>query len=152
MNSVLEHCPNSDSETVLSKKLVKCTVCTHTAQPVHPGTHRHAKARAVAVSWLPSRPCRSARLQCLSASRAPLHAVPSSMPHACAPHAAPSLAQRPRAQCPSASAPAPSAYAPRLMLKWAVAHFSVCTIFFSFLSSYWKIPKNIYTYFFSIIQ
>ena len=46
MNSVHEQCPNNDSKTVLSQKLVKCTVCTHTAQAARPGAHKRAQARA----------------------------------------------------------------------------------------------------------
>ena len=63
MNSVHEQCPNSDSKTVLSQKLVKCTVCTHTAQPARIGRAQAARGcrivappagrfvGAVAVSW-----------------------------------------------------------------------------------------------------
>ena len=63
MNSVHEQCPNSDSETILSQKLAKCTVCTTIAQPTHPGAHKRAQAYRGAPSavsrrvmaWLPDR-------------------------------------------------------------------------------------------------
>ena len=58
MNNVHEQCPKSDSVTVLSQKLAKCTMCTVTAQPARPALLRpcapptclravpHAPARA----------------------------------------------------------------------------------------------------------
>ena len=69
MNSVHEQCSKRDSVTVLSPK----TVQVHS---VHTQPSQHAQAvRTMAVSWPPSRPCRSA-------AREPLPAVPRAMPPA----------------------------------------------------------------------
>ena len=58
MNNVHEQCPNNDSEIVLRQKLVKCIVCTHTAQPARLGAHRRAQAHArLVVLWCPPTPC-----------------------------------------------------------------------------------------------
>ena len=74
INSVHEQCPISDSETVLSQKLAKCTMCTATAQPARTGCPQAARAwscrgQPSAVSWPRPWPCRSPRLPCCSAAR-----------------------------------------------------------------------------------
>ena len=81
MTIVHEQCPNSDSEIVLSQKLVKCTMCTHTAQLARPGARRHAQAPA---QW----PCRGRPAGRVAGPRSPLRAVSRAMPRACAPRAA----------------------------------------------------------------
>ena len=104
MNSVHEQCPISDSETVLSQKLVKCTVCTHSPASIP----RRAQ-------W----PCRTP-------------APP--MPHTCAPRASalPCVPRvMPRAPVHLAR-PEPQRLVPSLMLKRAVAHFKFCIFFFFF--------------------
>ena len=61
-----EQCPNSDSETVLSQKLVKCIVCTHSPS----STARCAQARPGAPTCAPSAPVP------LPALPVPLHPAP----------------------------------------------------------------------------
>ena len=74
MNSVHEQCPISDSETVLSQKLAKCTMCTATAQPALTGRAQAASAwpylgQPSVVSWLRPWSCRRPGLPCHCASR-----------------------------------------------------------------------------------
>ena len=122
MNSVHEQCPKSDSETVLSQKLAKCTMCTATAQPARTGHAQaahvwacHGQPSAVSQRRAPAAPvpraCAPARLgparptllrptppappTCLrGVPRVPLHAK-----HPCAPSA-------PACPAPSAQRPA----------------------------------------------
>ena len=122
MNSVHEQCLISDLETVLSQKLVKCTVCTHSLA----STPRRAQwsCRSAARAPLRAVPCAYAplvvRLCPLRLRLARLCPVRPRPARPCASRRAPraSLAQRPRAPAPS------------LMLKWAVAHFKFCIFFF----------------------
>ena len=109
------------------------------AQAAHPATMPRAPrtlacaplcARAVSLAQHPS-----ARTPACPCAREP---VPPA-------RLAPVLCRAPT-RVPAAHPCAPSSQ-PSLMLKWAVAHFSVCPIFFS--SSHWKMPTKIFTYFLS---
>ena len=112
MNSVHEQCPNSDSETVLSQKLVKCTVCTHTAQPARQGAHRHAQARTGTPKRAQARP--GARSGRVVAAQPAVSQRPARAPARCPARLRPArlglpyCAPKPR----SSSAPAPFLRAP----------------------------------------
>ena len=107
MNIVHEQCPKSDSVTVLSQKLAKCTMCTATAQPAR--TSRAKAARAWSCRGQPST---------VSQRRAP--ATPC-RETAC------SLAQRPRAPACAPSAPACAPSAPAPSAPYALACRAPCT-------------------------
>ena len=159
MNSVHDQCPNSDSETILRQKLVKCTMRTKTAQPASPSARRHAQepsGRVVATQSVVSQ-CQAAVSQ--RRDRAPArcaarHAIrlhpPCRAPAPPVPRACASLAQHlarpaPVRPVPQHLEPQRPACAPPPYAQIVSSPFQ-CLHHFFFLSSYWKIPKNIYTY------
>ena len=149
MNSVHKQCPNNDSETVLSQKLVKCIVCTHTAQPARPGARRHsqvcagtprrAQCRVVAAQPVVSE--RQVAVWRVPARYVSRHAPP--VPRAQRPRA-----QRPNSQRPSAQRPAPSAqrlHAPPNAQMGNSPFQCLHHFFYPFFPAIGKCPKILYS-------
>ena len=136
MNSVHEQCPISDSKIVLSQKLVKCTMCTHS--PASTPRQAHWPCRNAARA-----PLRAMPRACAPPCRAPTPCLAPLRASACAPSACASSAYRP---CePPLARPCMcaqrqrllSAFAPvTIQFHWAVAQFSFAPNFILFFFSF----------------
>ena len=128
-----EQCPFSDSETVLSQKLVKCIVCTHSPA----STPRCAQACPVGcVAALSARPCALCWALCCAPCRTPAPCAPCAPARLrlLAPACAPALSL-----CPCQDTISLGNSPIQFYTNFFFIHF------FPFISSYWKI-QNIYIY------
>ena len=120
MNSVREQCPKSDSGTVLSQKLAKCTMCTATTQPARIGSAQAARSWPCrgriwsCCGWDP-RLCHRPSSRVAARKRAPLCAVP----HAPAP-----CRRRPSASLRRVTRHSPAGQAPHVIIQYSVLQYN----------------------------